>query len=1622
MSLERHHNNRTNNWTRDFSSLKRAKNLHNQQKVVSDIQTIAASQLFNHAGNREHKHLRRASSQPNMPPPEQKTPLVPRYPTQNTNTNHPYYQKSYWERKSSVESSSSISEDETQNFQSENFETMYDIIQQRLQRHLRREEIFSRHEIQNICRELRRRALSTELEDGWQNSLSDLEIASGMKMEVLEAIYLLRNAHKSDLFSSQESVDNTSESAMSPTMKHSSQPLISSLGRDILPNKYTHSSQPSISVTSIERTISPINDSDKTSSGNRSQRLRPSTLEIQNMQEGIQKPSPIQCKSRAIHPVPPPNHSPVAEPSTVVRFATSTSQTSPKLLYKADEYQAPNNFTNQHSYSPSTKGSPSQNSFKFSIKPEEPKTTSTPSHRQPPTPQSPINQGLIRKISPPSSKSFQKYSPSSQSAQQPDSLLSHEPLEHNLTSRPSDHEQNFPNANKAAVEQHSRVAKMPVIEVLQTKEYAVPVHQAPDRIELISKDAPRKTTHSEPPYIEEEYVTIEECSMDHEVPKDFAIPKISSSIDGSVNGSPASTPDSSTTMFSKMIRPSNLPLKNHSMTSSGEGTPTNLSSPSSGRSTPSFRKKPKRPEIKLSEHNKQYRDYIEILRAESLQSLHSEQGENGDQGAGVEISEEMIAKAFLSSHMKNELSDNFTTSTPHASNGNVESIDRLKAQRICMRRPTSPASIFLQPLLEAENSDNLLTEIYDKLVPVLNKAKQQETELDQLSTLQVKVAVLQEEKRQLAALLKEKRENSAKENSKGTRDVGVQKTLEILTEISHVSSQTAQLETSSILIGDDSPAWLDKMDKGIQQQVISTDSSCQNEPVETTDFGTETFQTVMQDCGLDPIEKQMNSVSCQKTPRTNTHHTQTAQKTFETFSSMIGCSSTALVDQGAGRDHEVSFNDNTAQTSIEQESISCQTVAMVTSSASIQVDPLPGNDFSCGVGIADLKMVDRAVEYFPEQSDACVSTEVKETRDSGVQRSPDSVSVAIGDGNVFDVICDRCSTLETRDLGTGCHVTSDTPSCIDDKLCECVKPQVCDISVGDFSISDTFCDRCDNLQTRDIGVGNILLTRHVCVGNNLQTRNMGVGNNIQTLDANVGNNLQTSDMCVGNNLLTRDFGVGNNLQTRNMGVGHNLQTQDASVGNNLQTSEIGIGDSETMTTIWCDKCTNLKTREICVGGDYDINNIVCDECNNKPATTSVAIGDYDVTDTKCEDCEKNSKRDSSYFNFDFNIENMTRDSHVQPQQQKPIICHYCGNKVDLDDDDMDETLQQMRDSMHKLSNKQSGGLKRSDARKHLNLDLLDDDRSGATYKDLTPVTPSSEEADLIRQEFKEEFSEDEDDGFEETSHDDVVQACKMLHSHFSGEKPLKQNQMMKYMGIVQALWFKTVKKRRANASVVKSYLDLFQNRIPELLETIVNLSDDEGNTALHFAFTYKNLGAASILLDSGECCVDLVNQAGYSPLMLAALVGFERKNDKYIMQRLIRMGDINKESSETGETPLMLAISRGHANMVELLLDVGCDINAVDDDGSSALMCACEHGNANIVKMLLANPDCDATVEDNEGSTALSIAMDSRRKDLALLIYGSMNFDARGQIKLSPSKQSLLGLGRRSPSPVIGRR
>ena len=244
MSLERHQNIRPLlGSSRDFSTLKRAKvhrprnqqqqqHHHHQHHGVPNIRNISSTQLLEYASQLTHKNLRRTSSQPEMTMPRGRyqndsqssptSPLLPRSGLDyNSKQQHPNGNIS-WARKASFDSTTSSFDDECSLYSyynsdtddgngttSESFNTMYEIIQRKLQKHLRHEEIFSNREIQKVCQELRRRALVMELQDGWQSSLSDVEVASGMNKEVLEAIYLLRNAHKSDLFPSQESLDQT---------------------------------------------------------------------------------------------------------------------------------------------------------------------------------------------------------------------------------------------------------------------------------------------------------------------------------------------------------------------------------------------------------------------------------------------------------------------------------------------------------------------------------------------------------------------------------------------------------------------------------------------------------------------------------------------------------------------------------------------------------------------------------------------------------------------------------------------------------------------------------------------------------------------------------------------------------------------------------------------------------------------------------------------------------------------------------------------------------------------------------------------------------------------------------------------------------------------------------------------------------------------------------------------------------------------------------------------------------------------------------------------------------------------------------------------------------------------
>ncbi|KAM4709146.1 KN motif and ankyrin repeat domain-containing protein 3 isoform 1-T3 [Discoglossus pictus] len=257
------------------------------------------------------------------------------------------------------------------------------------------------------------------------------------------------------------------------------------------------------------------------------------------------------------------------------------------------------------------------------------------------------------------------------------------------------------------------------------------------------------------------------------------------------------------------------------------------------------------------------------------------------------------------------------------------------------------------------------------------------------------------------------------------------------------------------------------------------------------------------------------------------------------------------------------------------------------------------------------------------------------------------------------------------------------------------------------------------------------------------------------------------------------------------------------------------------------------------------------------------------------------------------------------------------------------------------------------------------------------------------------------------------EACLILSSHLQEPSALKTKQVLASSHIVQQEWFRASSQKSSLDETVAGYLQAFHDISPEMLDHVVNLTDGNGNTALHYSVSHSNFRIVQLLLDTGVCNVDRQNKAGYTAIMLAALAAVEKQDDMVIVRRLFSLGNVNAKASQAGQTALMLAVSHGRQEMVQALLACGANVNLQDDEGSTALMCASEHGRAEIVKLLLAQTGCDVSITDNDGSNALSISLEAGQNDIAMLLYAHMNFS-----KPQSPGSDVLGLGKSASSPV----
>lgn len=72
-------------------------------------------------------------------------------------------------------------------------------------------------------------------------------------------------------------------------------------------------------------------------------------------------------------------------------------------------------------------------------------------------------------------------------------------------------------------------------------------------------------------------------------------------------------------------------------------------------------------------------------------------------------------------------------------------------------------------------------------------------------------------------------------------------------------------------------------------------------------------------------------------------------------------------------------------------------------------------------------------------------------------------------------------------------------------------------------------------------------------------------------------------------------------------------------------------------------------------------------------------------------------------------------------------------------------------------------------------------------------------------------------------------------------------------------WFRVSSQKSSAPDLVSVYLDEFRTISPQLLHMVVNIADENGNTAMHYSVSHSNFAIVKLLLDTGKACVHSFN-------------------------------------------------------------------------------------------------------------------------------------------------------------------
>ncbi|KAI9916783.1 hypothetical protein PsorP6_017885 [Peronosclerospora sorghi] len=114
------------------------------------------------------------------------------------------------------------------------------------------------------------------------------------------------------------------------------------------------------------------------------------------------------------------------------------------------------------------------------------------------------------------------------------------------------------------------------------------------------------------------------------------------------------------------------------------------------------------------------------------------------------------------------------------------------------------------------------------------------------------------------------------------------------------------------------------------------------------------------------------------------------------------------------------------------------------------------------------------------------------------------------------------------------------------------------------------------------------------------------------------------------------------------------------------------------------------------------------------------------------------------------------------------------------------------------------------------------------------------------------------------------------------------------------------------------------------LDEIINLEDDKGNTALHFAAT-KSPAMVHLLLENGASA-NVKNSRKFTPLIISVITS---KDDSVIIPRMLLKFGANPNDMHDSQTVIHTAISTGRLNIAGALVRAGAKMDVEDAEGKS---------------------------------------------------------------------------------------